>query len=254
MLIYPRRYLKFIRLRHGLAYFDEPYDKVKADIIREWQYSKKRTLFSGDIHTLLIDLTKTEDDIFSGFDKITKRQIHSAKTKDAFTTVTFNNNSERGGGGEKNNFFVFFNAFALSKNLPPIGEEEFNFLFENNVYIIRGVLYNDEVLVYHSYITVNKRARLMHSASLFRNQTDTAFKNLIGRANRLLHWDDICFFKKNDYLIYDFGGISIDSKNQGIQAINKFKEGFGGTPVKEYKSYIPLTLKGLIFLLLKKII
>ena len=249
MLIYPRKYLKFINFRHGFTYFDEPYGKVKADIIREWQYSEKRKAFSSDIHTLLIDLTNAEDVIFSGFDKITKHQVNRAETKENFTIATFDSTWEG-----KNDFFKFYNTFALSKKLPPIGEEEFNFLFNNNSYIIRSASYNDEVLVYHSYIIANKRARLMHSASLFRNSTDTAFKNMIGRANRLLHWDDICYFKRNGYLIYDLGGVSIDKNNQEGQAINKFKEGFGGKIVKEYKSYIPLTLKGLIFLLCKKII
>lgn len=238
-------------MRHGLTYFDEPYEKVTADLIREWQYSKRRKLFSSDIHTLLIDLTKTEEDIFSDFDKITKHQINRAEAKDNFVVVTFDNDNS---GEWKESFFKFYNEFALSKNLPNIGKEEFDFLFGNNAYIVRGILYNDEVLVYHSYIIANKRARLMHSASLFRNITDTGFKNLIGRANRLLHWDDIRYFRQHDFLVYDFGGVTVNKDNQEGQAINKFKEGFGGKLTKEYKSYIPLTLKGFIFLVCKKII
>jgi lipid II:glycine glycyltransferase (peptidoglycan interpeptide bridge formation enzyme) len=77
---------------------------------------------------------------------------------------------------------------------------------------------------------------------------------MIGRANRLLHWDDICFFKNNGFLIYDMGGYSMDKDNEELQAINKFKEGFGGEIIKEYKSQIPQTFKGSIFLLCKKIL
>jgi lipid II:glycine glycyltransferase (peptidoglycan interpeptide bridge formation enzyme) len=92
----------------------------------------------------------------------------------------------------------------------------------------------------------------MYSASLFRESNDGAFRNLIGRANRLLHWDDILFFKNKKYLIYDVGGISIDTTDKEKQAINKFKSCFGGDMVKEYKSFIPLSIKGWIYLILKK--
>jgi lipid II:glycine glycyltransferase (peptidoglycan interpeptide bridge formation enzyme) len=105
----------------------------------------------------------------------------------------------------------------------------------------------------HAYITFNNRARLLHSASLFRKANDVSLKNLIGRVNRLLHWEDIKYFKENQYLIYDFGGIDNDSTNQETQYINKFKMGFGGKVVKEYKSLIPVSLKGYLYLFYKKI-
>jgi len=233
-------------MRYGLTYFDEPYQKVKADIIREWQYSTKRT-FSEDFFTLFIDLTKEEDAIFGEFEKNTKYQINRAKNKDNIKILTLNEKKQR------NDFYKFYNAFAASKNLQPAGEREIDLLIDNNMFKIRAAFYNEEALVYHSYVIANNRARLMQSASLFRDSTDSSFKNLTGRANRLLHWDDICYFKKNGCLIYDLGGISTDKNNTEAMAINKFKECFGGTPVKEYKSQIPLTVKGFFFLLGKKL-
>jgi hypothetical protein len=55
-------------------------------------------------------------------------------------------------------------------------------------------------------------------------------------------------------LIYDLGGIDMDKSNKETQAINAFKESFGGRVVKEYKSLVPVSLKGLIYLWGKKLI
>jgi lipid II:glycine glycyltransferase (peptidoglycan interpeptide bridge formation enzyme) len=77
---------------------------------------------------------------------------------------------------------------------------------------------------------------------------------MIGRANRLLHWEDIRYFKSQGYLIYDFGGIGVDINDKEKQAINKFKECFNGVRVKEYKSLVPVTFKGFLSVFYKKII
>ena len=249
MLIYKDKvkYINFIIIRYGLTYFNEPYGKVKADVIREWQYSKKR-YFSEEFHTLVIDLTRDIEGIYSEFEKNTKYEINRAKFRDNINIRTLN------AAEQKKDFYGFYNAFAASKKLGPIGEKEFDLLIDNDMLKIRGAFYNDETLVLHSYVTANKRARLMQSASLFRDSSDHAFKNMVGRANRLLHWDDICYFRENGYTVYDLGGIGIDKNNKDIMSINKFKECFGGIPVKEYKSQIPLTLKGFVFLVCKKLL
>jgi lipid II:glycine glycyltransferase (peptidoglycan interpeptide bridge formation enzyme) len=119
---------------------------------------------------------------------------------------------------------------------------------------IRAASVNNEKIVFHSYVTTCGRARLLHSASLFRESDDSAYRNLVGRANRLLHWDDICYFKNEGCRTYDLGGISMDKSNMETQAINKFKESFGAAVIKEYKSYVPASFKGLIYLCGKKLL
>jgi lipid II:glycine glycyltransferase (peptidoglycan interpeptide bridge formation enzyme) len=76
---------------------------------------------------------------------------------------------------------------------------------------------------------------------------------MTGRANRLLHWEDIRYFKNQGFSTYDFGGITADINDKEKQAINKLKECFGGVKTKEYKSSAPVTLKGFLVLLYKKI-
>lgn len=53
-----------------------------------------------------------------------------------------------------------------------------------------------EMLVFHSYICDATDARLLHSASCFREES--ADQSMIGRANKRLHWEDILYFKKRD--------------------------------------------------------
>jgi lipid II:glycine glycyltransferase (peptidoglycan interpeptide bridge formation enzyme) len=65
----------------------------------------------------------------------------------------------------------------------------------------------------------------------------------------LLHWEDILYFKANGFKVYDLGGVSMDTTNQDRQAINKFKECFGGILVKEYNSLIPVSPKGYLYVL-----
>jgi lipid II:glycine glycyltransferase (peptidoglycan interpeptide bridge formation enzyme) len=198
------------------------------DIIHEFQYSKKR--------------------LFSNFAKNTKYEINRALNKDNIIIETPDPLKN------KEFFYLFYNEFAKLKRRRPIDKNQIDLLIDNNMFVIRTASYNSEVLVIHTYVTGNNRARLMHSASLFRAYDDNLHRNLIGRANRLLHWEDIKYFKNLKYAIYDFGGIDLDSSNSETRTINEFKKGFGGRIVKEYKSFVPVTMKGFIYLFYKKIL
>jgi lipid II:glycine glycyltransferase (peptidoglycan interpeptide bridge formation enzyme) len=233
-------------ITYGLTYFNESYVKKNIDVIYEWQYSQKNR-FSEDFYTLFIDLNEEEEAIFHRFEKNTKYEINRAMNKDGIVIETLNAKTDRQA------FYDFYNQFAETKNREPIDTQETDLLIDNNMFSIRVASLGNEHLVFHSYVTANRRARLMHSASLFRETDDNAYRNLIGRANRLLHWDDIRYFKNQKYSIYDLGGVAMDKSNTQGQAINKFKECFGGTLVKEYKTWVPVTLKGWALMCFKTI-
>lgn len=181
-------------------------------------------------------------------EKNTRYEINRAKNKDAAIIKTEN------ALAIKDIFYKFYNEFAQSKSLLPIYEKETDLLIQNDMLVIRSGNIDDKPLVFHTYITAQGRARLLHSASLFRESDNTTERNLTGRVNRLLHWDDICHFKKNGFSIYDWGGISMDKSDTQRQAINQFKEAFGGTVVKEYKSLVPVSIKGFCYLYAKKLL
>jgi hypothetical protein len=106
-----------------------------------------------------------------------------------------------------------------------------------------------EIHVWHAYVISDGRARLLYSASLFREQ-DKSLQALIGRINRWLHWQDILEFKRRGFRIYDFGGLFSDESSAMAAGINKFKEGFGGVRTLNYDCTAALTWKGRLYLML----
>lgn len=95
-----------------------------------------------------------------------------------------------------------------------------------------AVWYQNEPIVFHSYIYDVYDTRLLHSASCFREES--ADQNLIGRANKKLHWEDMKYFKENGILRYDWGGISDFENPNGI---DEFKLKFGGQKITYYNVF-----------------
>jgi hypothetical protein len=174
-------------------------------------------------HTIYIDLKQNEDAILSAFKKSTRYDVRRAEQEAI----------ECGVVEAKASFVDFYNVFADSKGRPRIRIGELD-AFGKSISITeaRG---RSERLVMHSYILDREgaRARLLHSASDFRNMTTADQRNEVGRANRLLHYVDMLTFKEMGFEVYDFGGYSISDLDDEKRRINDFKAGFGGTIVEE---------------------
>ena len=93
----------------------------------------------------------------------------------------------------------------------------------------------DEVVAYHVYVTGDGIARLLYSVSVFRDCAERTARNAIGRANRLLHYEDMLCFKKSGFCSYDWGGYAT---TPDLASINAFKDGFGGDLVPRYYAMI----------------
>src|ERR1019366_1672486 len=72
----------------------------------------------------------------------------------------------------------------------------------------------------HAYICDGQRARLLYSASNV-SLLSKDDRQLVGRANRYMHWHMMMHFKGNGFHEYDFGGIS---KLSELKHIDEFKE------------------------------
>jgi hypothetical protein len=98
---------------------------------------------------------------------------------------------------------------------------------------------SSEVLAMHCYITdlQTGRARLLTSALTIDTHHD---KKTLGRANRFLHDQDIEYFFKLGFKIYDLGGYAKDTNVEVLRGINSFKDSFGGELIEEstYRSKI----------------
>jgi hypothetical protein len=143
-------------------------------------------------------------------------------------------------------------AFLAQKAQPQINQSWLKLLAEANLleltYIVDSA---EQPLVWHAYHRGSERVTLLYSISFFRTHSDKAEQAMIGRANRLLHWSDMIYFKVAGVRTYDFGGWYEGSTDTERLRINKFKEQFGGEVVKNYICEQALTVKGALFLKLR---
>lgn len=197
-------------------------------------------------YTKLIDLSNNYFNEF--FDKNTIYEIRRAKKEGVFCKTSYNISE----------FTTFYNQFTHAKKIDGILSESELAKYGDSL-VLRSALSEElNILVYHSYLVdwSIKRVRLLNSASnIYLKSINSAEKAHIGRANRLLHYEDMIFFKESGCQLYDFGGYSMNTSDRSLIGINSFKDGFGGTLIEEsnYVSYCQhITNRILIFL--KKIL
>ena len=97
----------------------------------------------------------------------------------------------------------------------------------------------DNLVVYHVYSYDKNETVLLYSVSDFRDSD--VDQNLAGRANKLMHYKDMCLFKNMQLQRYDWGNIANPVHPNGI---DNFKLSFGGDIHDKYNILIGLTFKG----------
>jgi lipid II:glycine glycyltransferase (peptidoglycan interpeptide bridge formation enzyme) len=194
----------------------------------EFAQCKSRSAYFGFIRekcfTKIINLSQKKEGIFDKFKKNTRYEINKAKKKGVISKVE----------DDLEEFVIFYNLFAQSKNRQTLNIEQYSKNYKDNI-IITKASYKGTNLVMHSYLIDKngKRVRLFNSASSYGMASDTDKVKLIGMANRFLHFADMIFFKESNYEIYDLGGYNIELKDDKLNAINQFKDSFGGDLLEE---------------------
>ncbi|MDR0231291.1 MAG: hypothetical protein LBI82_04150 [Dysgonamonadaceae bacterium] len=224
---------------------ERPINKVDRLCYQYVEKKSKKMFFLRELFTILLDLSKSENELFSEIKKNTKYEINRAKNKD---NVICGNLLEIGyvDNSSIDKFVDFYNDFAQSKKRGKINVSDLQQFINMKNFCIRYVQKDDEIIAMHSYVVSDNIARLFHSCSLFRKNDDSEYRSMVGRANRLLHWDDILYFKNGGLSTYDLGGWCGDQTNAEQLLINQFKESFGGKKKKEYSYIIPVSFLGLI--------
>ncbi len=184
-----------------------------------------------EFRTLLSDLTEDEETIFSHFTKNCRYEVRRAPREQVEceyllgTQITEEDIAE---------FVDFFEAFWESKGVHYTEKEKCRALMKQyaqaEAFAITKATVKGKVLVYHTYIVEEARARLYQSASQFRVD-ETISSNVVGFANRYLHYQDMLWFKEQGKKQYDWGGAGT---GEDVESITKFKESFGGEPVIYY--------------------
>jgi hypothetical protein len=194
-------------------------------------------------YTLVVDLTLSDEQLLANMQSETRYEIRRAQNKDAleFRAPTAPDASSLVA------FHDLFAQFAAEKGLSPVRMEYLQAAAKAGVLRLGSMMHEDEVVVWHSYLLIGSRVRLLHSASLFRGQA-SARRSLIGRANRLLHWLEMQHFRGAGFTLYDFGGWYAGQDHEDFLRVNRFKEGFGGTVRQEADGVRALTLLGRAYL------
>jgi hypothetical protein len=192
--------------------------------------------------TQVINLLEDVGVIFSKLSSNTRYKIKRAEREGITPSITLSPSSN-----ELEAYADFYDEFAKQKNLPPCNRTKLSALnLKGGILLSSATRNNGDVLSSHAYVKdeESRRVRLLYSASHFRGLDDSSERNLVGRANRLLHWHEIQALKDARFSHYDLGGLPMNDADIEKNAIARFKLEFGGEQVIEYSGFVAGTMLG----------
>ena len=218
MLIIDTRHFFFLKKKEIWFYNEEPHDEAAYTVysyVRQHLTFKKRFDAQSAEQTLTIDLHRSEADIFKQISRTFRYHIHKATRHGIVFENLASPRIE-----ECKDLIASFNAFADQKKIRRAGKKRVFALRQTGNLFITRAKKDDHALVTHVYLGDGSRAVLLYS---FHSNLPVAASER-GYANKFLHWQDILFFKKQNYATYDLGGINSET----VPGITHFKLGFGG--------------------------
>ena len=181
--------------------------------------NKKIFGIQSNTYTVELSLEQGLETIFLNFRSTVKQEIKKSEKEGVVCNFS----------GDAEIFVQFYNEFASGKNISLTSKRRIDEIGDN--FMITFAYLGNNILAAHSYL-IDKEigiARLYHSAS---KRFDENFdRNLIGRANKLLTYKDIVYFKEAGFKTFDFGGIAENTTDKSLLGINEFKLSFGGKKV-----------------------
>lgn len=232
---------------YGEVWFDEevPADPgVDVVVYRQRQQPVPGIRYTPFL-TMISDLAVAEDAITEPFVNTCRYHIRRADSKDGLRAEFITEPESR-----LDEFCDYFDAFAKQKSIDPTSREWLEQARKAGQLVLTSASCQDAVLAWHAYFVSGNLSWLEHSASSFRD-VGPEHRNLVGRANRWLHWRDMLGFKASGITRYDWGGMFQDESTPERAGINNFKRGFGGRLEHRYEYTLPVTTRGRIYLPLR---
>jgi hypothetical protein len=232
------------------VHFDEVPDLDGVDVVRYLQRPSPLTLgTSAEFQTRLIDLGRSPEAILADYNRDNRYKIKRAAERDGVRCEAIASRDPV----LLEAFACFYDRFAQEKQLARIQRDRLAvYASAGLLELSRVVVPAGDPLVWHAHLLARGRARLLHSASLFRSSDDADRRALVGRANRLLHHRDLLRFRDQGATHYDFGGWAPPDAAEALLNINRFKQSFGGATVVEYNCVQALTLRGRVVVALER--
>lgn len=232
-------------LTWGEVWYDNEWEQTPVDCLIYLQRSAPIPGAKGrELLIYLIDLQQEIERLKANLKGDTWRKIRRAGEQDKIVIEHLDSKNRK----VLDRFEQFYNGFAAQKGMNPIQRWRLEGLAAAGVLDLSAAKDpNGETLVYHVNYRDDQHASGINSVSLFRNYADSAFRNMIGRANCYLTWSDFLRYKKQGLKSFDFGGW-YQGNDPTMLSINRFKTNFGGHVMRKYECLRILTLKGWIVL------
>jgi hypothetical protein len=217
----------------GEAYFDPAPASERVDLMRVVGAFSPPGEGARQLHTLVLDLSGDEDALLAQMSKDTRSKIRRAMQKDPLTVGAATEPS----AAEVDEFADFYDRFAAAQSVSGAFRPRLQALADRGNLVMTSVAGEDgDDLVRHAYVAARGRGFMLYSGSVLDQSGDSGARNLIGRANRYLHWHDIRLFKERGFDLYDFGGLDVTGRSEKTAGIARFKQGFGGEVRPVYSS------------------
>jgi hypothetical protein len=191
--------------------------------------------------TVVIDLSRSEEDIFRGFNDTTRNEIRRAIREGVSHEITAQPTLDH-----INEFLAASQDLMKLKGIPVA---DFSVLkihqAHGELIISRTKNSVNEVQSYHVYIRRGSVALLINSLTIRANKSQ-ADRSFASRANRLNHWEDAKFLKLSGVELLDIGGWA--SSGKGLMDLAAYKKGFGGRVISAYFQLIPMSLVGRVIM------
>jgi hypothetical protein len=216
----------------------------KADVLKLCNLSSPFPGAPNDrCPTVLIDLTASEEELWRNTHPNTRKMVRQAK-REGITVGRLGPLSE--------DFWSSFlpaykRLLRRKRSAGALGFGQISELAALGLLAVNTSCHaNGSTLSWHIYVRHKGHARLLSTISDINPARRSQWNNLVGRAHRLHHWQDILWFKSDGCTTYDFGGVYRGNDDSEQINIARFKTSFGGQPADTYDAVLALTLKGRI--------
>jgi hypothetical protein len=246
MIVYRKK-----TLRVAEYWFGETPGAADADLVRCYQRTDpdRTALCCREFFTILLDLRRPAEALFAAFKKATRYEVRRAEERDGLAWEGWDARERR----PLEEFCAYYRTFAERQGLPlPYAPWLAALARTGGLELSRVRPGAGDTLGWHAYYRSHGRVVLLLAASLFRGAADPARRALAGRANRWHHWQSLRWFQTRGESVYDLGGWYAGREDRQRLRINRFKEQFGGEVVKNYICEYGPTLKGRLFLRLRR--
>ncbi len=170
---------------------------------------------SRDFHTLIMDLTMSEEQLWERLEKKTCRyQLNKAKKLNP--TVTVNEHLDAAHG-------LFDAFFRRRKFRPPLSRTEWRRITAHCDVFVAHL--DGQPTAAHVIMPDQPRVRALMSATV--DRAESTARAAASALNRHLHWHEFNHYRARGFTAYDFGGIVVD-ENAPEYAITEFKMTFNG--------------------------